>query len=100
MSKSLAHPASARGLPSRQYPPSGQRLAAHTSSSAYQPVPSPKSPDWAGPYANKGRTLILTAGASNGPTEAINGIIELADVRQRLPQPTNYQLRMPSSQEA
>ena len=36
-----------------------------------------------------------TAGASNGPTEAINGIIELGRRTARgYPNPTNYQLRM------
>jgi len=36
-----------------------------------------------------------TAGASNGPTEAINGIIELGRRTARgYRNPTNYQLRM------
>mgnify|MGYP001714281436 CR=1 FL=1 len=36
-----------------------------------------------------------TGGASNGPTEAINGIIELEMNRQRLPQP--HQLPTPNA---
>ena len=47
----------------------------HTSSSAYQPVPSPKSPDWVGPYAH-GRTHSTPTSTQAEPathhTEAIN----------------------------
>ena len=68
----------------------------HTSSSAYQPVPSPE-------IARLGRTLrkwkdaldayFDTGGASNGPTEAINGIIELGRRAARgCCNPTNYGL--------
>ena len=70
----------------------------HTSSSAYQRVPSPKSLAWAGPYAS-GRThstptSIPTEPATH-PTEAINGIIELGRRTARgYRNPTNYQLRM------
>ena len=68
------------------------------SSRAYQPVPSPKSPDWAGPYAS-GRThstpTSIPAEPATHPTEAINGIIELGRRTARgYPNPTNYQLRM------
>ena len=68
-------------------------------SSAYQPVPSPKSPDWVGPYAS-GRThstptSILTEQATHR-TEAINGIIELGRrIARGYRNPTNYQPRMP-----
>ena len=68
------------------------------SSSGYQPVPSPKS-------LASGRTLrkwkdaldayFDTGGASNGSTEAINGIIELGRRTARgYRNPTSYQLRM------
>ena len=68
------------------------------SSRAYQPVPSPKSPDWAGPYAS-GRThswpTSTPAEPATHPTEAINGIIELGRRTARgYRNPTNYQLRM------
>ena len=68
------------------------------SSSAYQPAPSPKSPDWAGPYAN-GRTHSTPTSTPAEPathhTEAINGIIELGRRTARgYRNPTNYQLRM------
>ncbi len=68
------------------------------SSSAYQRVPSPKSPDWVEPYAN-GRTpswpTSTPAEPATHPTEAINGIIELGRRTARgYPNPTNYQLRM------
>ena len=67
------------------------------SSRAYQRVPSP--------IARLGRTLrkwkdafsayFDTGGASNGPTEAINGIIELGRrIARGYRNPTNYQLRM------
>ena len=70
----------------------------HTSSRAYQRVPSPKSPDWVGPYAN-GRTHSTPTSTPAEPathhTEAINGIIELGRRTARgYPNPTNYQLRM------
>ena len=68
------------------------------SSRAYQGVPSPE-------IARLGRTLrkwkdaflayFDTGGASNGPTEAINGIIELGRRTARgYRNPTNYRLRM------
>ena len=68
------------------------------SSSVYQRVPSPKSPDWAGPYAS-GRTrstpTSTQAEPATHPTEAINGIIELSRrTAKGYPNPTNYQLRM------
>ena len=68
------------------------------SSSAYQRVPSPKSPDWVGPYAN-GRTHSWPTSTPAEPathhTEAINGIIELGRRAARgYRNPTNYQLRM------
>ena len=69
------------------------------SSSAYQPVPSPKSPDWAGPYAN-GRThstpTSTQAEPATHPTEAINGHHRTRQThRQRLPQP--HQLPTPNA---
>ena len=68
------------------------------SSSAYQRVPSLKSPDWVGPYAN-GRTHSWPTSTPAEPathrTEAINGIIELGRRTARgYRNPTNYQLRM------
>jgi len=68
------------------------------SSRAYQRVPSPKSPDWVGPYAN-GRTHSWPTSTPAEPathrTEAINGIIELGRRTARgYRNPTNYQLRM------
>ena len=68
------------------------------SSRAYQPVPSPRSLAWAGPYAN-GRThswpTLIPAEPATHRTEAINGIIELGRRTARgYRNPTNYQLRM------
>ena len=70
----------------------------HTSLSAYQRVPSPKSPDWVEPCAN-GRTpswpTSIQPEPATHPTEAINGIIELGRRTARgYRNPTNYQLRM------
>ena len=78
-------------------PAQGQRLAAHLIES----LPACPIPE----IARLGRTLrkwkdaflayFDTSGASNGPTEAINGIIELGRRTARgYPNPTNYQLRM------
>ena len=78
-------------------PAQGRRLAAHLVES----LPTCPIPD----IARLGRTLrkwkdaldayFDTAGASNGPTEAINGIIELSRRTARgHPNPTNYQLQM------
>ena len=69
------------------------------SSSAYQRVPSPKSPDWAGPYAN-GRTHSTPTSTPAEPathrTEAINGHYRTRQThRQRLPQP--HQLPTPNA---
>ena len=78
-------------------PAQGQRLAAHLIESLPRcPIPE---------IARLGRTLrkwkdaflayFDTGGASNGPTEAINGIIELGRRTARgYRNPTNYQLRM------
>ena len=79
-------------------PAQGQRLAAHLIES----LPACPIPE----IARLGRTLrkwkdaldayFDTDGASNGPTEAINGIIELGRRTARgYPNPTNHQLRMP-----
>ena len=70
----------------------------HTSSSAYQPVPSPKLLAWVEPYAS-GRTPSWPTSTPPEPathhTEAINGIIELGRRAARgYRNPTNYQLRM------
>ena len=78
-------------------PAQGRRLAAHL----IQRLPACPIPE----IARLGRTLrkwkdaflayFDTAGASNGPTEAINGIIELGRRTARgYRNPTNYQLRM------
>ena len=78
-------------------PAQGQRLAARL----IQRLPACPIPE----IARLGRTLrkwkdaflayFDTGGASNGPTEAINGIIELGRRTARgYPNPTNYQLRM------
>ena len=69
----------------------------HTSLNAYQPAPSPKSPDWARPYAS-GRThstpTSTQAEPATHPTEAINGHYRTRQThRQRLPQP--HQLPTP-----
>ena len=78
-------------------PAQGRRLAAHL----VERLPTCPIPE----IARLGRTLrkwkdaldayFDTAGASNGPTEAINGIIELGRRTARgYRNPTNYQLRM------
>ena len=69
------------------------------SSRAYQPVPSPKSLAWAGPYAN-GRThswpTSIPAEQATHPIEAINGHYRTRQThRQRLPQP--HQLQTPNA---
>ena len=71
----------------------------HTSSSAYQRVPSPKSPDWVGPYAS-GRThswpTSTPAEPATGQQKPSTDIIELGRRAARgYRNPTNYQLRMP-----
>ena len=78
-------------------PAQGQRLAAHL----IQRLPACPIPEiarlGADPTQVEGRLLGLlrTGGASNGPTEAINGIIELGRRTARgYRNPTNYQLRM------
>ena len=63
----------------------------HTSRSAYQRVPSPKSLAWAGPHAS-GRTPSSPPSTqpepATHPTEAINGHYRTRQThRQRLPQP-------------
>ena len=78
-------------------PAQGRRLAAHL----VERLPACPIPE----IARLGRTLrkwkdaflayFDTGGASNGPTEAINGIIELGRRTVRgYRNPTNYQLRM------
>ena len=78
-------------------PAQGRRLAAHL----IERLPACPVPE----IARLGRTLrkwkdaldtyFDTAGASNGPTEAINGHYRTRQTHhQRLPNPTNYQLRM------
>ena len=71
----------------------------HTSSSTYQPAPSPKSPAWAGPYAN-GRThstpTSTPAEPATGQQKPSTDIIELGRRTARgYRNPTNYQPRMP-----
>jgi len=70
----------------------------HTSLSAYQRVPSPKSLTWARPHSH-GRThtwpTSTQAEPATHPTEAINGIIERGKRTARgYRNPTNYQPRM------
>ena len=91
------HRASARGLPpSHTHPrPTPGRLV---SSSAYQPVPSPKSLAWAGPYAS-GRThstpTSIPTEPATGQQKPSTDIIELGRRTARgYRNPTNYQLRM------
>lgn len=69
------------------------------SSRAYQPVPSPKSLAWAGPYAN-GKTPTWPTSTqpqpATHPTDAINGHHRTRQThRQRLPQP--HQLPTPNA---
>ena len=78
-------------------PTQGQRLAARL----IERLPACPIPEiarlGADPTQVEGRLLGLlrTGGASNGPTEAINGIIELGRRTARgYRNPTNYQLRM------
>ena len=71
----------------------------HTSSSAYQRVPSPKSLAWVGPYAS-GRTPSWPTSTqpepATHPTEAINASHRTRQThRQRLPQP--HQLPAPNA---
>ena len=68
------------------------------SSSAYQRVPSPKSPDWVEPYAN-GRTpswpTSTPAEPATAPPKPSTDIIELGGRTARgYRNPTNYHLRM------
>ena len=68
------------------------------SSSAYQRAPSPKSPDWVGPYAN-GRTHSWPTSIQPEPathrTEAINGHYRAGRRTARgYRNPTNYQPQM------
>ena len=82
----------------KTHPPTGNAWP-HTSSRAYQPVPSPKSLAWAGPYAS-GRThstpTSIPAEPATHPTEAINGHYRAGQThRQRLPQP--HQLQTPNA---
>ena len=78
-------------------PAQGQRLAAHL----IERLPACPIPEIArlGQTLRKWKDAFLayfdTDGASNGPTEAINGIIELGRRTARgYRNPTNYQLRM------
>ena len=91
------HRASARGLPpSHTHPrPTPGRLV---SSSAYQPVPSPKSLAWAGPYAS-GRTHSTPTSTpteqATAPRKPSTDIIELGRrIARGYRNPTSYQLRM------
>ena len=82
----------------KTYPPTADAWPL-VSSSAYQPVPSPKSLAWAGPYAS-GRThstpTSTQAEPATHPTEAINGHYRTRQThRQRLPQP--HQLPTPNA---
>ena len=70
----------------------------HTSSSAYQPVPSLRSLTWARPYAS-GRTHSTPTSTppepATGQQKPSTDIIELGRRTARgYPNPTNYQLRM------
>ena len=68
------------------------------SSSAYQPVPPPKSLAWAGPYAG-GRThstpTSIPAEPATAPWKPSTDIIELGRrIARGYRNPTSYQLRM------
>ena len=91
------HGASAGGLPFKPHPPKANAWP-HTSSSAYQPVPSPKSLAWAGLYAS-GRTpswpTLIPAEPATAPRKPSTDIIELGRRTARgYRNPTSYQLRM------
>ena len=97
VSKSPTFTGQVRDVFHQDTPAQGQRLAAHLT----QRLPACPIPE----IARLGRTLrkwkdaldayFDTDGASNGPTEAINGIIELGRRTARgYRNPTNDQLRM------
>ena len=97
VSKSPTFTGQVREVFHQDTPAQGRRLAAHLIES----LPACPIPE----IARLGRTLrkwkdaflayFDTDGASNGPTEAINGIIELGRRTARgYRNPTNYQLRM------
>ena len=91
------HRASVRGLPFKPHPPKANAWPL-VSSSAYQPVPSPKSLAWAGPYAS-GRTpswpTSIPAEPATAPRKPSTDIIELGRRTARgYRNPTSYQLRM------
>ena len=97
VSKSPTFTGQVRDVFHQDTPAQGQRLAAHLT----QRLPACSIPE----IARLGRTLrkwkdaflayFDTGGASNGPTEAINGIIELGRRAARgYRNPTNYRLRM------
>ena len=97
VSKSPTFTGQVRDVFHQDTPAQGRRLAAHL----IQRLPRCPIPE----IARLGRTLrkwkdaflayFDTSGASNGPTEAINGIIELGRRTARgYRNPTNYQLRM------
>ena len=97
VSKSPTFTGQVREVFHQDTPAQGQRLAAHLIES----LPACPIPE----IARLGRTLrkwkdaflayFDTGGASNGPTEAINGIIELGRRTARgYRNPTNYRLRM------
>ena len=97
VSKSPTFTGQVRDVFHQDTPAQGQRLAAHLIES----LPACPIPE----IARLGRTLrkwkdaflayFDTDGASNGPTEAINGIIELGRRTARgYRNPTNYRLRM------
>ena len=96
--KSLTFTGQVREVFHQATPAQGRRLAAHL----IERLPACPIPE----IARLGRTLrkwkdaflayFDTGGASNGPTEAINGIIELGRRTARgYRNPTNYQPRMP-----
>ena len=98
MLKSLTFTGQVREVFHQATPAQGRSLAAHL----VECLPTCPIPE----IARLGRTLrkwkdaldayFDTAGASNGPTEAINGIIELGRRTARgYRNPTNYQPRMP-----
>ena len=97
VSKSPTFTGQVRDVFHQDTPAQGRRLAAHL----IERLPTCPIPE----IARLGRTLrkwkdaflayFDTGGASNGPTEAINGIIELGRRTARgYRNPTNYQLRM------
>ncbi len=88
-----AAPSKSETSSTKTHPPNANAWP-HTSSSTYQPAPSPKSLAWAGPYAS-GRTHSTPTEPATGQQKPSTDIIELGRRTARgYRNPTNYQLRM------